>query len=82
MFGADIDEALERHQAQQALQEAAQRRRSIVAAILLILGAVALLVGVTALLSWAWAVLVFGMMCIIVSFMIGMDSSPSNTRGQ
>lgn len=83
MFENDIDAAVERWEAEQQAQRAERRTRSLTALILLLAGAVALLVAVTALLSWPWSLLVFGMMCIIVSFMIGMDGSPdSDKRGQ
>ena len=59
-----------------------RRTRALTALILLSLGAVALLVGVTALLGWPWALLVFGMMCIIVSLMIGMERTPTETKEQ
>lgn len=79
----DIDEIIERHNAQEAAQSAAERRRAVVAVLLLAVGAVALLVSVTALLSWPWALLVFGMMTIIMGVMIGMgDSSTISKRGQ
>lgn len=77
-----IQELAERQEAARQAEIAARRLRAIVSAVLLVLGALALLVGVTALLGWPWALLVFGMMCIIVSVMIGMERTPTDTKGQ
>lgn len=77
-----LQEAAERQQAAVQAQIAMRRTRALTALILLSLGAVALLVGVTALLGWPWALLVFGMMCIIVSLMIGMERTPTETKEQ
>lgn len=77
-----LRESIERQEAAREAEIAARRARAIVSAVLLTLGVLALLVGVTALLGWPWAFLVFGMMCIIVSIMIGMERTPTDTKGQ
>lgn len=81
VFGpTDIEEMIARHNAELEAAHAAQRRRALVSLALLALGAVALLVAVTALLNWAWGLLTFGTMCIIVSLLIGMDRSSSTSK--
>ena len=77
-----LQEAVERQEAARQAEIDMRRMRSIVVLILLSVGTVALLVGVTALLGWPWALLVFGMMCLIVSVMIGMERTPTDTKGQ
>lgn len=75
-----LQEVLERQAEREAVQASVARQRALVAAVLLSLGILAVVAAVTAILSWSWGLLVFGMMCIIVSVMFGMDSSSTDDK--